>query len=103
EVNLLVKRSTDNGRTFSDQKIVWADGKNTCGNPCAVVDQSTGTIFLLMTHNLGEDREPNISAGTAKGTRTVWLTSSRDDGVTWSTPREITREVKKADWTWYAT
>jgi sialidase-1 len=29
--------------------------------------------------------------------------SSSDDGVTWSPPREITRDVKKPEWTWYAT
>src|SRR5262245_28410729 len=33
EINIVMKRSTDNGRTFSAQRVVWADGKNTCGNP----------------------------------------------------------------------
>jgi sialidase-1 len=33
----------------------------------------------------------------------VWVATSEDDGVTWSTPREITAEVKLAEWTWYAT
>lgn len=103
EINLLVKRSRDTGKTFGEQSVVWADGKNTCGNPCPVVDESTGTIHLLMTHNLGEDHEKKITHGTAKGTRTIWITSSTDDGVTWSKPREITKAVKKPDWTWYAT
>src|SRR5438128_607987 len=70
-INLLVKRSTDGGRSFGPQKVVWADGKNTCGNPCAVMDESTGTIWLLMTHNFGGDRESQIIAGTSRGTRTV--------------------------------
>jgi len=29
--------------------------------------------------------------------------TSDDDGVTWSKPREITKDVKRSDWTWYAT
>jgi sialidase-1 len=103
EINLLVKRSSDNGKTFSPQSIVWADGKNTCGNPCPVVDASTGAIHLLMTHNLGEDRERDIDARTSKGTRTVWISSSTDDGATWSKPRDITSDTKKKEWTWYAT
>jgi sialidase-1 len=103
EINLLVKRSTDGGQTFGAQQVVWSDGKNTCGNPCAVVDESTGAIWLLMTHNLGEDRENQIIAGTSRGTRTVWVTSSDDDGINWSKPREITTDVKKPDWAWYAT
>lgn len=103
EINLIVKRSGDSGKTFSDQQIVWADDENTCGNPCPVVDESTGTIWLLMTHNLGADHERDITHGTSKGTRTVWVTSSTDDGITWARPREITSAVKKPDWAWYAT
>jgi len=29
--------------------------------------------------------------------------SSRDDGLSWTRPEEITKSVKKPDWTWYAT
>jgi sialidase-1 len=103
EIKLLMKRSTDGGRTFSPQQIIGSDDKNTCGNPCPVVDQSTGTIWLLMTHNLGSDREPQIMRGTARGKRTVWITSSKDDGRTWAAPREISSSVSKPQWTWYAT
>ena len=91
EIHILLKRSTDNGKTFSLQQVVWQDGKNTCGNPCPVVDRTTGTIWLLLTHNLGEDREPALTHGTAKGTRTVWVTSSDDDGVTWAAPPRLHR------------
>ena len=103
EINLVMRRSTDGGKTFGEQTVVWADGKNTCGNPCAVVDEATGRIVLLSTHNLGEDHEGQINRRTSKGTRTVWVLTSDDDGVTWSTPREITKDVKLGDWTWYAT
>jgi sialidase-1 len=41
--------------------------------------------------------------GTSKGTRSVWVTSSNDDGATWARPVEITKDVKRPDWTWYAT
>jgi sialidase-1 len=44
-----------------------------------------------------------MMAGRGKGTRTCWVTSSADDGVTWAVPREITSTVKKPDWTWCAT
>jgi len=103
DIDLLVKRSEDGGRSFSKQQIVWDDGPNTCGNPCPVVDQKTGTIWLLMTHNLGEDSEGQIVARKSKGTRTVWVTHSTDDGRSWAKPVEITQQVKKPEWTWYAT
>jgi sialidase-1 len=68
-----------------------------------VIDRDSGTIWLLTTQNLGEDKESQILDGTSKGGRTVWVMHSTDDGVTWSTPKDISASVKKADWTWYAT
>jgi sialidase-1 len=103
DIDMLVKRSSDGGKTFSKAEVVWDDGPNTCGNPCPVVEREGGTIILLMTHNRGDDQEGAIIAGKSKGTRTVWKTASRDDGLTWSKPEEITASTKKANWTWYAT
>ncbi len=103
DIDLLLRRSTDGGETWSRQQVVWDDGGNTCGNPCPVVDQETGTIWLLLTHNPGDEGLREILQPGARGTRTVWVTSSGDDGQTWAPPREITATTKKPDWDWYAT
>lgn len=103
EIDLLLKRSADGGRTWTAQQVLWHDGGNTCGNPCPVLDEATGTLWLLLTHNLGTDREHDITARTAKGTRTVWVASSGDNGATWTKPAEITSTAKLPGWTWYAT
>lgn len=103
DIDLLVRRSTDHGEHFGPATVVWDDGPNTCGNPCPVVDQHTGTVWLLMTHNLGHDHERQIIDRTAQGTRTVWVSHSTDDGRTWSAPQEITATTKRPEWTWYAT
>ena len=103
KIDLFVRRSTDNGKTWSAQQLVWADGENTCGNPCAVVDRSNGTIWLLSTWNRGDDHEKQIIAKTSRDTRRVFALNSIDDGKTWSAPREITSDVKLTNWTWYAT
>ncbi len=102
-IDLLLKRSTDNGRNWSEPILIWDDGANTCGNPCVVVNHATGEILLLATWNLGSDHEKEIIAGTSKDTRRVYLLSSLDDGITWSQPRDITGQVKRQDWRWYAT
>lgn len=102
-IDLLVKRSTDNGKTWSKQRVLRDDGANTCGNPCAMVDHETGAIWLLSTWNRGDDRESEIIDQTSKDTRRVFVMHSTDDGLTWSNPREITGDVKKSGWTWYAT
>jgi sialidase-1 len=102
-IDLLVKRSTDQGKTWTAAQTVWDDGPNVCGNPCPVVDRDTGTIWLLLTWNRGDDEESRIIARRSKDTRRVFVSRSDDDGRTWSPPREITADVKKSDWTWYAT
>jgi len=102
-IDLVVKRSLDNGRTWSAMATVWNDGNNTCGNPAPVVDQNTGKIHLLMTWNLGTDDISTINNGTSTDTRRVYKTSSTDEGVTWAPVQEITSSVKNPNWGWYAT
>ena len=103
DIDIVLKRSMDGGKTWSGPQVVWDDAANTCGNPCAVVDQKTGTVWLLLTHNFGEDHESKIKMRTARGTRTVWVSQSRDDGKTWLPPTEITSTTKRPEWDWYAT
>ena len=103
DIALLVKRSEDHGSTWSGLQVVWDDPGNTSGNPCAVVDRETGVIWLLMTWNRGDDHERDIIALKSKDTRRVFVTHSKDDGLTWNTPKEITSDVKQENWTWYAT
>lgn len=102
-IDLLVRRSSDNGVTWSPQQIVWDHGGNTCGNPAPVVDLETGTIWLLSTWNLGTDSESTIVGGTSTDTRRVFALNSTDDGLTWSAATEITGTAKQSGWTWYAT
>lgn len=102
-IDLVMKRSVDGGKTWSKQIVIWDDGNNTCGNPCPVLDEETGTIWLLLTHNMGTDHEKDIIKKTSKKTRTVWLSASFNDGLSWSYPKEITSTTKKPEWGWYAT
>ncbi len=102
-IDLVLKRSRDGGKTWGPLEVVWDDGANTCGNPCPVIDTKTGIIHLLLTHNLGTDSESKIVTGQSERSRTVWISTSDDDGETWTKPREITKDTKKPEWTWYAT
>lgn len=103
DIDIVCRRSADGGRTWGTLAVIWDDGANTCGNPCVVRDAATGAIWLLMTWNRGGDREAGIIAETSADTRHVFVSSSIDDGRSFSPPRDITLAVKPADWTWYAT
>jgi len=88
DLDLLVKRSNDGGVTWSDQVVVYGEeGEITIGNPCPVMDADTGTIWLPF----------------CRDNDSVLITSSADDGQSWTEPRDITGDVKREDWTWYAT
>ncbi|HVY76550.1 MAG TPA: sialidase family protein [Puia sp.] len=103
DIDLVVKRSFDGGKTWGPLQVIWSDSTNTCGNPSPVVDNKTGEIILLSTWNLGTDHEKNIVNQTSRDTRKVFVLSSADDGSTWSSPQDITKSVKQDNWTWYAT
>lgn len=102
-IDLLLKRSTNGGTTWTPQNVVWSDGQNTCGNPAPVIDEQNGLIWLLMTWNLGSDTEQAITRGASQNSRRVFVTHSSDDGATWARPVDITPAVKRPDWHWYAT
>ncbi len=90
DLDLVLRRSRDGGRTWSRQQVVYEEGgaaEVTIGNPAPVVDQDTGVIWLPFCRD--NDR--------------VLMTHSNDDGLTWTPPIDITDDVKEPDWTWYAT
>jgi sialidase-1 len=90
DVDLVLKRSNDGGRSWGPLELVYEEGgtaKTTIGNPCPVVDATTRTIWLpFCRDNDG-----------------VFVTHSSDDGKTWSKAVDITADVKRPDWSWYAT
>ncbi len=88
DIDLLVKRSEDGGENWSDQRVIYGEaGEVTIGNPCPVVDQRNGTIWMPFC------RENNL----------VLMMKSEDDGQSWSAPTDITKDVKRPTWKWYAT
>ena len=84
-VDLVMKRSTDNGETWGDLEVIWgeqfSDG-TTFGNPSPVVDEETGTIWMTFI----EDQYD------------VYIISSTDNGNTWTEPENISDQVKNPDW-----
>lgn len=103
DIDLVLKRSFDGGKSWQPMQIVADFGPDTIGNPCPVIDRATGTIWLPLTKNIGSETQKQIEEGQSRENRTVWLTKSIDDGATWAKPIEITQAVRDSKWTWYAT
>jgi hypothetical protein len=102
DIDLVLKRSFDNGRTWGRLQIIGDDGPNTFGNPLPILDATTGKVLLLTTHNAGRVTEAQVLAGTVRDRR-VFVQASGDNGATWSAAREITDQVKRPNWRGYAT
>ncbi len=101
DIDLVVKRSTDGGRTWGPLQVVADGGGDTRGNPAPVVDAETGRILLASTYNEGRDDAGNCEVPCD---RVPYLQYSDDDGATWSEPTSLDDELRPDDWNaWYAT
>ncbi|MCE9548714.1 MAG: glycoside hydrolase, partial [Planctomycetia bacterium] len=96
ENDLVLKRSTDGGRTWGPLIVVAEDGDNSLNNPLLVVVRPSGRILLMYQRYPAHTGEAKVVAGLDgnKICRTL-LQQSDDDGLTWSAPREITASVKR--------
>ena len=115
-VDVVMKRSTDDGKSWSPLSVIADNGSFQIGGPAPVVDMSdpvypNGRVFLFM--NTGNASEKEIKEG--KGIKQCIYKTSVDDGLTWSRPVKITAQVHrpnkpdvdtayhfKEDWRYYA-
>ncbi|MFF4549362.1 exo-alpha-sialidase [Streptomyces sp. NPDC001406] len=101
DIDIVVKRSTDGGRTWGPLRVVNEGAGDTHGNPAPIVDRETGRILLAETYNTGRTDAASCSVPCD---RTPHLQYSDDDGLTWSKPHDLSPEILPADWnSWYAT
>jgi len=85
--DVVAKSSTDNGRTWSMQRLIHTESvegvKNvTVGTPSAVADLKTGAVYLFV----------------AVMWKTVLLLKSGDAGLSWDTPRDMTAALVPSSW-----
>ncbi|WP_308294850.1 sialidase family protein [Streptomyces sp. JJ66] len=93
DIDVVARRSLDGGCTWGPLRVVADMGRDTIGNPAPVVHPGTGRLTLLTSRN-----EHGVMAH-----RRVYVQHSDDAGRTFSTPREITGQVKPDHWNWYGT
>lgn len=64
DVDLVLKRSSDGRRTWSEQQLLADGDAQTIGNPCPVQDRETGTIWLPVSCEAGRNPLNGGAVGT---------------------------------------
>lgn len=102
-IDQVVKRSTDLGRTWSPmQTIIGFPGMAAAGDPSVLADPVTGRVWVFYAYcpeGIGSNNsEPGFTGRTIQS----HYVYSDDDGITWSRPTDITPQTKPKHWmtTW---
>jgi len=90
EIDLVLKRSTDGGATWSPMRIIEHSGELwSSGNPATVVDRSNGRVWVFYIRcRPGRGTEAARPGTDDVANLARW---SDDDGLTWSEPIDQTR------------
>lgn len=95
---IVLKRSTDGGKTWGKVAVIAEDGDKALNNPCAVVERASGRVLLMyQSYPAGvSERSGTIQTGY-EGEKVVrnWVITSDDDGATWTKPRDVTTQTKR--------
>ncbi|MHA1897396.1 MAG: sialidase family protein [Promethearchaeota archaeon] len=83
DIDLVMKRSTDGGRTWSELRVLWDAGSLAVQNPSPVYIPSQNKVILAVTLDRYQ----------------MHILESNDSGLTWSTPRKV-ENARHTDWVW---
>lgn len=90
DINIVTRRSKDNGNTWSDiEQIVNYPLGQSASDPSMILDKTTGAIFLFFNY-MDLNKEKNVYY--------LKYTKSNDNGITWSTPIDISSQISKPEW-----
>lgn len=112
DIDIGLSRSTDGGKKWAPPKVIMDMGEygkkpqeeNGVSDPGIVVDQKTGEIFVFAVWMWGKPgkhqwNKDGSEAGFEIGkSAQLMLVRSKDDGLTWTKPENLTRKLKKEAW-----
>lgn len=87
-IDVVSRRSTDLGKTWSNAVTVAGEGTTEgFGDPAIVVDKKRKQVLCIMTHGSG------LWDATYEKHAYISVSHSKDNGVTWSEPVDITNQL----------
>jgi hypothetical protein len=88
KIDPVARRSTDNGKTWSEPVTIANFGAATgAGDAALVMDKATGNLICLLAADLG------FFASTPTNPIKIKYCRSTDNGITWGAPVDITNQI----------
>lgn len=99
--DIVLKRSTDGGRSWSDEIVAFEDGMHSINDPLTV-QLDNGRILLMFARfpygrharDAGWIKMADHGYDDPSANVLTFVCHSDDDGLTWSKPLDISRQVK---------
>lgn len=111
DIDIGMSRSTDGGNSWEPMKVIMDMGEyggrpeelNGTGDPCILYDHNTNTIWVAALWMSGSSSDLMLWNASQPGmtpeeTGQFLLVKSTDDGITWSEPYNITKQIKDPSW-----
>lgn len=92
--DLIVRLSTDGGRSWTKSAVALELGKDCINNPCLVQEAKSGRLFLFyQVFPAGMKEFGGLTPGPSGPTKIAYITSD-NDGRSWSKPVDVTAALK---------
>lgn len=92
DIDLMIRRSTDLGHTWSDPMTIADFGEDGAGDPALVLDRNSGDLLCLFASHQG------LFLSTPTDPIRFQVCRSTDHGVSWTSPEEHTDEIYAPGW-----
>jgi sialidase-1 len=98
DIDLVYKRSTDGGQTWSTLTKLHETTGFDYSDPRVVVDRTSGTLHLQYVQWPTNCGQACVPVGLGSNSAVIYYQTSGDNGVTWSGPLNINAQVKDPSW-----
>ena len=90
DINIVIRKSYDDGESWSEiEKIIDYPLGESASDPSLIVDKVTGDVLMFYNY---------MDLDKAKDIYRFMLVKSSDHGESWTSPKEITKEITKSGW-----